>query len=348
LEELALAGVRDRDITIVFALGAHRRHSAQEQIQLVGQDVFRRIECIDSDTEDCIYLGETSRGTPVEIFRRVVEAEFLICIGNIDLHHFAGYSGGAKAILPGVSSLRSITANHVMWFQCNTAGATAGKLEGNPVRGDIEEAGQMVGLGFILNAIVDSGGRILDVVAGDALAAHRQGCACVDARNKIPVSDYADIVVVSPGAYPKDISLFQAQKALDFAVCAVKEGGIIVLLAECREGIGDRIFEAWLRQAECPKGPLRRIREEFVLGGDKAAAVASVVNKTPIYLVSSLPREIVRECWRMPGLHHFGSVDAALEAALARQGQDASITIMPDGNSTLPVLGTNAGFGNSS
>jgi nickel-dependent lactate racemase len=284
----------------------------------------------------------------VEIFRRAVEAEFLICLGNIDLHHFAGYSGGAKAILPGVSSVRSITANHVMWFQCDTSGAEAGRLEGNPVRKDIEEAGQMVGLDFILNAIVDASGRILDVVAGDPIAAHRQGCACVDARNKIPVSDSADIVVVSPGAYPKDISLFQAQKALDFAVCAVKEGGIVILVAECREGIGDPMFEAWLRQAECPAGLLRRIREEFVLGGDKAAAVASVLSKTPIYLVSALPQETVRECWRMPGLHHFRSVDAALGAALARQGQDARITIMPDGNSTLPVPGSTTGFANAS
>lgn len=338
LRELNLAGVSDQDITIVFALGAHRQQSTKERTQLLGQEVFSRVECIDSDPRDCVYLGKTSKGTPVEVFRPVAEAQLLICVGNIDLHHFAGYTGGAKAILPGVSSLRSITRNHAMWFQNDVTEARAGRLEGNPVREDIEEAGQMVGLDFILNAVVDASGTVLEVVAGDPYSAHRRGCAYVDSLNKIPISNHADIVLVSPGVYPKDISLFQAQKALDFAACAVKNGGIIILLAECREGMGDPTFEAWMREADSPNAPLRRIREEFVLGGDKAAAIALVAKRASIYLVSSLSPQVIAECWKMPGLRHFASIEEALEVAFAEQGKDARITIMPDGNSTMPIL----------
>lgn len=348
LKELYVADIGDQAISIVFALGAHRQQSAKEQMRLVGEEIFSRVECIDSDPHDFVYLGETSRGTPVEVFRPVAEAQLLICVGNIELHHFAGYSGGAKAILPGVSSVRSITQNHAMWMQYGTAAAKAGKLEGNPVREDMEEAGQMAGLDFILNAIVDASGTVLQAVAGDPYSAHRRGCAYVDALNKISISKHADIVLVSPGGYPKDISLFQAQKALDFAVYAVKKGGTIILLAECREGMGDLTFEAWMREAASPNTLLKRIGKEFALGGDKAASISLVMKRASIYLVSSLPPQVVQDCWKMPGLRHFGSIDDALEMAFAEQGTDAKIAIMPQGNSTLPILQRAPSSSNSS
>ena len=146
LEELYSAGIDREDITVVFALGSHRPHTRQEMIRLVGQEVFDQVRCMDSDPNDCVHMGTTQAGTPVDITRVVAEADFKICLGNIEFHYFAGYSGGAKAIMPGVSTHEAIQANHRMMV---SEDACAGKLEGNPLRADIEEAGSICGITFI-------------------------------------------------------------------------------------------------------------------------------------------------------------------------------------------------------
>lgn len=335
LGELTLAGVHDKHIIIVFALGSHRKHSAVEQKSLVGLDIFERIRCVDSDANNHFYLGTTSRGTPVELFAPVAEADLIVCVGNIELHRFAGYTGGVKAIMPGVSSRDSITRNHALLLQ---PGAVAGKAAGNPVREDIEEAGQIAGIGFIFNVVLDGTRRIIEAVAGDARLAHRRGCERVDSLYRPTIAREADIVLVSPGGYPKDISLFQAQKALDFAMHAVKEEGVIILVAECREGIGDMHFEAWMREAVNADEVIERLRDEFVLGGNKAFSIALASKKAQIYLVSSLPSQLLSDCWKMPGLDHFSSIDRALQSAMAELGPDVEIAVIPQGNSTLPVV----------
>ncbi len=141
LEELYGAGVRPEDITLVFALGSHRKHTPEEMAHLAGERAWGQIRCVDLDVNDCIHVGTTSRGTPVDIDRRVAETDRRICLGNIEYHYFAGYSGGAKAIMPGVSTRNAIQANHCRMVE---AAACAGKLTGNPVREDIEEAAAMV------------------------------------------------------------------------------------------------------------------------------------------------------------------------------------------------------------
>ena len=143
LEELYSAGVRPEDITLVFALGSHRPHTEAEQRHLGrGSRPLPQITCVDSDVTDCVHVGVTARGTPVDIDRRVAEADRRICLGNIEYHYFAGYSGGAKAIMPGVSTRAAIQSNHSRMVE---ADARAGKLAGNPVREDLEEAAAMVG-----------------------------------------------------------------------------------------------------------------------------------------------------------------------------------------------------------
>lgn len=114
LEELYAAGIKDEDIIIVFALGSHRSHTKEEMMTLVGEDIWNRIKCIDSNPDDCINLGFTKKGTTVDIDRNVVNADRRICLGNIEYHYFAGYSGGAKAIMPGVSTRKAIQENHCM------------------------------------------------------------------------------------------------------------------------------------------------------------------------------------------------------------------------------------------
>ncbi len=332
LEELAIAGVADGDITIVIALGLHRPMSASELEAAVGSEVYKRVRVINHDPTDTVSLGYTSAATPVEIFRPVVEADLKVCLGNLEFHYFAGYSGGAKAILPGCASRATLNANHAMMVRPD---ACAGRLEDNPVRTDIEEGAAMVGVDFILNVLVDGHHRIDGAVAGHVQAAHRRGCELVAQRGTVPIPGRADIVVVSAGGYPADLNMYQAQKALDNASHAVREGGIVIWVAECSESLGNQTFESWLLDADTPDQILERIQREFVLGGHKAAAMASVMQRARIYLVSGLPDDLVRDC----GLVPHGDLPTAFDAAREELGSGASVLALPQGGSVMPVVG---------
>jgi nickel-dependent lactate racemase len=331
LDELQAAGVPDSDIRVVLALGLHRPMTETEMEAAVGAEVYRRVRVINHDPLDIVRIGTTSRGTPVEISRIVVEADLRVCVGNLELHYFAGYSGGAKAILPGCASRATVQANHAMMVRPE---ACAGRLDGNPVRADLEEGAAMAGIDFVLNVVVDGQHHILGAVAGDVTAAHRRGCELVARQGIVPVPRLADVVLVSAGGHPKDLNLYQAQKALDNAAHAVRDGGVVILLAECGEGFGNDTFEAWLGGARSPDDVLARIQRDFVLGGHKAAAVASVLKRVGVYLVSSMAPDLVRNC----GLRPFDDVDRALETALDLVGPSARILLMPEGGSVLPEL----------
>ncbi|WP_448535025.1 nickel-dependent lactate racemase [Pseudothermotoga sp.] len=330
LEELSRAGVKREQIKIVFALGFHRKMSEEEMKKAVGEEVFERYECINHDIDECVYIGETSRGTPVDVFRPVAESDLIIATGNLELHWFVGYSGGYKALLPGVCSKRSIEKNHSLML---SEGAVAGNIN-SPVRLDIEEAGAMTNVKFIVNVVLNSKKEIVKAVAGHPITAHREGVKYIDAMYKVPIDKKYDVVIASCGGFPKDVNLYQAQKGLDNASHAVKENGTIVLVAECREGFGERTFEEWMRKAKSPDEPLQWIRSNFVLGGHKAVGFCRVLKKADIFLCSSMDEDVVREIFMTP----FDDPQRAIDVALEKHGKSASVLLMPYANSTLPVL----------
>ncbi len=221
LEELEQGGIDLQRTTIIFGLGIHRGHSPQEQRGLVGEEAFQKVKLVDFNETDCISWGQTSRGTPIEVYRPFMESDLKICTGNIEYHYFAGYSGGAKAIMPGISSRRSVEHNHSMML---SPLARAGVVRGNPVREDIEEVGKRVGVNFIFNVILNDHKQIIRAVAGDCSRAFEEGVKFYGQIFEVTVDDLADIVVTSPGGYPKDINLYQAQKALENVRQIVKEG----------------------------------------------------------------------------------------------------------------------------
>jgi nickel-dependent lactate racemase len=331
LEALREAGCDIGDVRLVFGLGTHRHHTRAEQAALVGESLFDQIECVDSGPTDVIALGTTRRGTPIEAFRPVVEADVRVCLGLVEFHYFAGYSGGAKALVPGVCSQATIQANHAMMLE---PGARSGQLVGNPVREDLEEAAAMIGADFILNVVLGPAKSVLFASAGDVTQAHRACCAYLDERAKVPLESEADVVLVSAGGWPKDINLYQSQKALDNAAAAVRPGGVLILAAECSEGLGHPVFEEWLTGGQTPDELMERIRENFLLGGHKAAAIAAVLKRASVYLVSALAPELVRRC----GFTPFATVEEAFEAALAQVGTGAKLLLMPYGGSILPTV----------
>jgi lactate racemase len=314
------------DIKIVFALGTHRRMTQAEELLLL-KDCIKQPR-LQHDPKNCVSLGETRRGTPVEINETVASSDLIVATGNIEYHYYAGYSGGAKALLPGVSSERSVIRNHELMRDPRSA---TGRLD-SPVRLDMEDAAGVAGLDFILNTVLNGRNEVVQAVAGDYISAHRQGAATVDRMYRRPVKP-AEIVVTCAGGRPKDLNLFQAQKALDNAKNAAIPGGSIILVAECSEGLGHQVFERWAEEAGSAEECWERFGREYEFGGHKAAFLAKESMEHHLILVSALPRERAQMCF----FTSAKTLDEALALAMAQQGQDARMIVMPHGNLTLAV-----------
>ena len=331
MDELNAAGVPDKNICIIFGLGTHRKQSSKEMVKLVGQEIFNRIECIDHDIDDCEKIGVTSQGTSVSVFRRVLNADFIIATGNLEFHYFAGVCGGAKALAPGVCDWETIRSNHEKFL---LDGAVSGKIVGNPVREEIDEIGQMVGIHFMLNAVLNSQKEIVRVFAGDIEKAHREGSRFLHSIFTCEIKELADIVIISPGGFPKDINLYQAHKAVENILLAVKPGGIIILVAQCGEGIGSVNFTNGMIGGASPQELIDSLNHDFVLGLHKAIRIAQIHLKTPFYMVSDLSSDIKEKMF----IENFNTVDDALKQALKIQGKKARVLAIPFGASTLPYF----------
>lgn len=332
LEELSFAGVLDENITFYFALGLHRAHTEEEIKKLLGEEIYGRFKFVqhEAGTFPVKSFGMTSRKTPIEIYTDIVGNDLIIGIGEVGFHYYAGYSGGAKSLLPGVGSKESIIANHKWMLEKEAA---AGRVD-SPVRLDLEEATRIVGLDFILNVVLDSQKNVIAAFAGDFIEAHRECVKVVDEMYKIPVEP-ADAVIVSCGGYPKDINLYQANKALDNAAQAVKEGGSIVLVAECVDGIGNAVYDRWNKECRTAEEAVARFKERFEFGGHKAAKTAASSLRFQLYLISSLPDETAKEAFFTP----CQTVEEAVLKILEKN-PDARFHVIPYGGQTLPVMKT--------
>ncbi len=331
LKELNEAGLSNGQITIVFGLGVHRKQTEEEKKKLVGEEVYNQVKCIDHDIDDCVKIGITKRGNEISIFKEVLDADFIIATGNLEFHYFAGFSGGAKAIAPGVCGRETIANNHKHFLAYE---AKAGKIEGNPIREEIEEIGEMVGIDFMVNAVLNSHKKVVRVVAGDVTKAHREGAEYINNIFGVKIDNLADIVIISPGGYPKDIDLYQSHKAIENAILAVKKGGIIIVAGECRDGLGEESFADALNGKLSPFELMEELKNNFILGRHKASRLANINLNTEIYLVSNLTDGIKKNLF----IKSFNSLEEAFSEAIKAQGENAKVLVMPYGSSTLPVF----------
>jgi len=334
IDELNGAGIPDRDIFIVFALGIHRRQSAEEQRRIVGEEIARRIALYDHDCHDranLVSMGRTSRGNQVWINRRVWEADRVILTGEIIHHLIAGYSGGRKSLVPGVAGAETTTFNHqfILDPQCQ-----AGVLEGNPAHEDLLEGCRMFGPDFLLNVVLNQEGKIVRVVAGHYDLAHREGCKTVDEMYRCPVEKPFDLILACAGGFPFDIDLRQAHKGMENATRALKPGGVLVYFAECRDGAGHRAIEEWVKRFSTSAEMERELRSQFVVGGHKAYWLARMGERLRILLVSGLPEAFVRRCHFTPA----PDPQEAVERELANLPAGGRIAHIPHAGFTLPVL----------
>jgi nickel-dependent lactate racemase len=275
-------------------------------------------------------LGSFASGYDFVVNRMVVEADFLITLGVVMPHYFAGYSGGRKSILPGLCAKETVQRNHARMVELMDA---LPPIDENPVSNEMIEAARLVGVDFVLSAVTNEAREVVCVTAGELHASWRQAVDVSASMYEVPFQRYADVCVTCASGRPRDINVYQAQKALDHADRLTRPGATIILAAECPEKWGESVFEEWIRRRWAPARVMREIKADFVLGGHKAYGFAKVADEKEVLLVSSLDAEESSLIWA----RKISSVQEGVDMEAARHGQGASWVYMPDGSLSLPV-----------
>lgn len=336
VNEMNKLGVKDEDMHIVFALGTHRPMTEEEMVQAVGKDVASRLKMYNSlcnEQEDFKYFGTTSRGSPVWINKHLCDVDHVILTGTIVHHYFSGYGGGRKAILPGCAAMETVRVNHS--FMLDPA-AGLGKTTGNPCYEDQMEGVALFAKGrslFLFNAILNAKHQFLKMFAGDYIKAHKEACKFVDEVYGSVIPKEADLVIASCGGYPKDINVYQMQKTMDNAACAVRKGGAVIMVAECVEGSGSAVLEEACRRLGSPQAIKAELEKDFRIGANKAYAVTRLMEKAKYYLVTALDRKMARD---MLFSGAYDTIEEALAAAEKEIGKVESVIVMPEGSLTVP------------
>ncbi|CCU81028.1 hypothetical protein HSACCH_02521 [Halanaerobium saccharolyticum subsp. saccharolyticum DSM 6643] len=332
LKTIAEAGIKKEQVTFIVATGVHSPHSAEQNREMFGPEIDAEYNFIHHDyDQDLLDLGELSTGNQLKINKKAVEADFLIATGVILPHYMAGFSGGRKSILPGIAGRDSIENNHAMMVEVTSEKPA---LENNPISQEMFEAAEKVGLDFILNVVTNSSREIVKVCAGDYLEAWEAGISESAAMYQLPLAKKAEAAIVSSGGFPRDINIYQAQKALDHADHAVKKGGTIIWVAECSEGYGEERFKKWMDEAQKPEANIERIKKKFLIGGHKAFAISKVAAEKEIILISSLSREQTENIFAKK----MNSIQEAVDYLEEKYGADYSTYILPQGSLTVPVI----------
>ncbi len=338
LEETDAAGIPRNRVTVFVARGTHRILSEEELGRVVGPEISSGIRVEQSDPDgEMVRLGVTSRGTPVEIYRPVMEHDRIVLTGTLTFHYFAGFGGGRKALVPGCASRETASATHYRIFRTDGPGknplSRPGVLSGNPVHEDIVEAVAMASPTFLCNTLLTPRKEIFDVVSGHWQKAHEEGCARYAKVYRVSVPRRYPLVIASAGGFPKDINFIQSHKALDNAFQTSEEGGVIVLLAECRDGFGSPSFFPWFR-FEDPNAMEIELRANYQIYGQTAHATLSKAKTCRVVLVSSLPPQDVRKMGMTPA----ASLDDALRTADGLLGGLPPPIVIPDAGTVLPDL----------
>jgi nickel-dependent lactate racemase len=334
VRRLIESGISPGDIRIIFATGIHRAVTSSEKLELLTPFIVQRIQTLNHDAynaETNVYLSATKRGTPVEVNRALKEHTHVILTGAVGFHYFAGFTGGRKSICPGLASARTIEATHMLALDFERGGRRAGVgtglLQGNAVHEECEEVAEMVRPSFLINTVVDEDGRAVRVYAGDWRSAHLRACEDYLKAHSLEIDSRRDVVIASAGGSPWDINLIQAHKALEMASYACREGGEIILLAECADGLGRADFLKWF-EAENARSLEKRLRESYEVNGQTAWSLLTKAERFHVHLVSELAYEDVLQMRMKPA--------RTLHEALARVYGEHEGYIMPRGASFLP------------
>lgn len=336
VRRLVALGVAPYDLRIIFATGLHRAVTREEKSELLSPFIVQRVRTLAHDASDeskHVSMGLTERGTPIELDRALFEHSHVILTGAVGFHYFAGFTGGRKSVCPGLASRRTIEATHLHALDFERGGRRAGVgtglLDGNAVHEECERIAAEVAPSFLINTVTDARGRVVRVYAGDWRRAHRQACAEYADSHAVKIGAKRALVVVSAGGAPHDLNLIQAHKALEMASHACEEGGDIVLVAECADGLGRADFAKWF-DSEDSRALEARLRDAYEVNGQTAWSLMTKAERFRVQLVSALPDEDVRHMRMTPA--------RSIDEALARARGDAEGYLLPRGAAFMPVV----------
>ena len=335
VRRLVQVGVAPARMAVIFANGIHRPVSEKEKIELLTPFITQRLRVLQHDPHDpsrLTTLGQTERGVPVEVNSALKEFSRVFLTGGITFHYFAGFTGGRKSICPGLASAKTIEATHMLALDFERGGRKAGVgtglLDGNAVHEECERVAALVAPAFSVNTIVNEDKRAVKMFCGDWRLAHRAACEYYLEQYSAQIATKRDVVIASCGGFPHDINLIQAHKALDMAALACNEGGTIILLAECVDGLGRPDFLKWF-EATDSRALEARLVNGYEVNGQTAWALLTKAERFRVYLVSELPADQVKRMRMIPA----PSIEAALDHAGSGGGY-----ILPRGAAVLPRI----------
>ncbi|MBR2806081.1 MAG: nickel-dependent lactate racemase [Oscillospiraceae bacterium] len=327
MKRLDMVGVPDENVTIIFATGSHRAPTAEEARKILGDEAYSRFKTVDHHCmvdEENKYIGDTKAGIPVYINKVAAECSFLITTGLITQHHCAGYSGGRKSIVPGIAGFTTFHIHHS--FPVYQYEPAMGFMHGNPFHNMAVDAARTANVRFIVNAVQDAHKKVVGFVAGDLEAAHEEGVKLCESVTMLEVDKPADILISSPGGFPRDIDLYQSQKAISVSELICNPNCVFVLVAECSDGFGGGSFRQIMVDHADPDEIIDLYaREGFTPGSNKAFNYARALKKGRVIIVSPhLSKESVEEAH----LEWAGTLQEAVDSALEGR-KDPVVAVIP-------------------
>jgi nickel-dependent lactate racemase len=338
LDELNKAGVPDNDITILIALGTHRYMTEDEILKAFGKDMISRVTILNHewmDPANLVSLGKTENGTPITVNKVAYDADFLIGLGSIVPHCWAGFSGGAKIIQPGISGPDTTAATHHLIFDDDSRVLDFAGMARNKVMNEMRAVARQAGLDFIVNVVVNSRKEVVKVVAGDLEKAHDAGIEASRMNFVREITEKADIVIEE--AYPADFDMWQATKPLSYSKRAVKDGGTVIFLTAAPDGIcANHPFLA--EHGRCSYSELKDMMVCDEVDDRVAGSLLMLIKKGVEGVnVIAVSDGLTREMKGLMAMEHADSMEEALRMAFARHGKDATVGVVHHGGDVLPV-----------
>jgi len=336
-----IAGLLDAaGARFIVATGAHRTPTEDEYRQILGKyyDALRPriLAHVARDESSLVDLGKTRNGTPILLNRAVFEADRIVAIGSVEPHYFAGYTGGRKAFLPGVAGYATIQANHKLAL---SPLARALELESNPVSQDMDDALNLIHVPtFSIMTVLDKDQRLAWCSAGDIRASFKEAVDKANSIFSVAIEGLFDIVI-SAARFPMDIDLYQSQKAIDNGALALADGGTLIMVSSCRDGIGDKTFLDLMGSSSSPADAIERIGAGYKLGFHKAAKLALIAQRAEIVAYTELDPALVKKAFIKPCADLQAALDAAIaRCAMAHPERKPRVCVIPDGTVTVPRL----------
>ncbi|MFH0749135.1 MAG: nickel-dependent lactate racemase [Candidatus Bathyarchaeota archaeon] len=331
IEKLINLGIKESDITILLGCNIQ---NIEAGYKMLTEEIINKVKVTKGSmgTDEFIQVGETSRGTKIQINKIFLDADLRILTGRVGFHPYSGYSGGRDGVLPAICGAETIRRSNALILEPRSK---MGYLEGNQLNQEMEEAAQMAKVNFTVNVVLNSGGEVVKAFAGDLDQAFLEGVKFLDERFKISVERAADVVILSSGGHPWDITLDRACTGLASALNIVKDGGVIIWVAESPEGYGNNVFYDWMTRFRTSDEVALEIKRKPIIGGELAYLLLRALERVKIILVSILPDYYSMGIFR---LRTAKTINIALNSAYRILGRKGKILVLPHGNTVLPMI----------